>query len=72
METVTIGLGEIGRSLYEILRSTFDTYGYDVREEISPNKLETLPKSPFLHIAYPYLLLLGKSTLTAYGSSLRS
>jgi len=55
METVIIGLGEIGRPLYEILRSTFNTYGYDVREEISPNKLETLPKSPdFLHIAYPY------------------
>jgi len=31
METVIIGLGEIGRPLYEILRSTFDTYGYDVR-----------------------------------------
>jgi UDP-N-acetyl-D-mannosaminuronate dehydrogenase len=58
METViVIGLGEVGRPLYEILRSSesFDVYGYDLREDISPHGLGELPRGPdFLHICYPY------------------
>jgi UDP-N-acetyl-D-mannosaminuronate dehydrogenase len=55
--TIVIGLGEVGRPLYEILKSsnTYIVYGYDVRSEISPNKLDELPRdADFLHIAYPY------------------
>jgi len=42
METViVIGLGEVGRPLYETLKAsnTYVVYGYDVRSEISPSKL---------------------------------
>jgi len=58
METViVIGLGEVGRPLYEILKASnaYVVYGYDVRSDISPNKLEELPRNvDYLHIAYPY------------------
>jgi len=55
--TIVIGLGEVGGPLYEILKAsnTYMVYGYDVRSEISPNKLDELPRdADFLHIAYPY------------------
>ena len=54
---IVIGLGEVGRSLYEILKASnaYVVYGYDVRSDISPNKLEELPRNvDYLHIAYPY------------------
>jgi len=54
---IVIGLGEVGKPLYQILKAsnTFMVYGYDARSEISPNKLEELPgNADFLQIAYPY------------------
>jgi UDP-N-acetyl-D-mannosaminuronate dehydrogenase len=52
-----MGLGEVGKPLYEVMRSSsqFRVYGYDTREDISLCKLEELPKHPdYLHIAYPH------------------
>jgi len=44
---IFIGLGEVGKTLYEILKAsnTYMVYEYDVRSEISPNKLEELPRN---------------------------
>jgi len=56
-KVIIIGLGEVGKPLYEILKASnnYVVYGYDTRSEISPNKLEELPRnSDYLHITYPF------------------
>jgi len=63
---VVIGLGEVGKPLYELLRASnvFSVYGYDVRGEVSPYRFEELPRGPdYLHIAYPYSEHFIESTL---------
>jgi hypothetical protein len=54
---IVIGLGEVCKPLSKILKAsnTYMVYGYDARSEISPYKLEELPRNADpLHIAYPY------------------
>ncbi len=58
MEIVAvIGLGEVGRPLFEILSSYRDykVYGYDIRADATVHRLEEIPKNvDYLHIAFPY------------------
>ncbi|HDI02130.1 MAG TPA: GDP-mannose dehydrogenase, partial [Ignisphaera sp.] len=54
---VVIGLGEVGKALYEITRDTkvFDVYGFDVDHSKTIDSLEDIPKPiDYLHIAIPY------------------
>ena len=53
---LVIGLGEIGRPIYELLlESGYRTYGYDVSPSRTINKLSEIPEGiAFLHICYPY------------------
>ncbi len=58
MERVlVIGLGEVGRPLYELICECgkYKVYGYDIDESKSVNKLEEIPRAmDVLHIAFPY------------------
>ncbi len=51
-----IGLGEVGRPLYEILSEKFvDVYGYDSDRSKTIHELKAIPKPiEIMHIAYPY------------------
>ena len=51
-----IGLGEVGRPLYEILSEKFtDVYGYDSDRSKTVHELKAIPKPiEIMHIAYPY------------------
>ena len=51
-----IGLGEVGRPLYEILSEKFvDVYGYDSNRSKTIHELKAIPKPiEIMHIAYPY------------------
>ena len=51
-----IGLGEVGRPLYEILSEKFaDVYGYDSDRSKTIHELKAIPKPiEVMHIAYPY------------------
>ncbi|NPA97694.1 MAG: GDP-mannose dehydrogenase [Crenarchaeota archaeon] len=58
MERVlVIGLGEVGKPLYEIAKECgrFEVYGYDVDPSKSVDSLESIPKHiDYLHIAIPF------------------
>jgi UDP-N-acetyl-D-mannosaminuronate dehydrogenase len=64
---IVMGLGEVGKPLYEIIKASttiFSVYGYDIKDSISPYKLDELPKNPdYLHIAYPYSEYFVEDTL---------
>ena len=54
---LVVGLGEIGRPLYEIFSESrrFNVYGYDIDPSKSINEYDELPKPvDFLHIAIPF------------------
>jgi len=54
---LVIGLGEVGRPIYEIIKESgkFDVYGYDIDPNKSVDDLELIPSSlDYLHIAVPY------------------
>lgn len=54
---VVIGLGEVGRAIYHILKNSmkFDVYGYDTDPGKTANKYDEIPHPvDFLHIAFPY------------------
>jgi len=54
---LVIGLGEVGRPLYEILSEKFmNVYGYDSDRSKTIHELGAIPKSvEVVHIAYPYV-----------------
>jgi len=58
MESVIVlGLGEVGRPLYEIIRSSglYRVCGYDIRKDVSPCEFKDLPDDPdYIHVTYPY------------------
>lgn len=51
-----IGLGEVGKPLYEILKERFpQTYGYDIDASARIDELEDIPRGiEAAHIAYPF------------------
>ncbi len=54
---VVVGLGEVGRPLYEIIAESgkYEVYGYDVDKAKTIHGLNDIPKGiDFLHIAIPY------------------
>ena len=53
---LVIGLGEVGRPLYEILSESFaSVYGYDSDGSKTVHELEAVPKPvEVVHVAYPY------------------
>ena len=54
---LVIGLGEIGRPLYEIFSESrkFNVYGYDIDPSKSIDEYYELPRSvDFLHLAIPF------------------
>ena len=54
---LVVGLGEIGRPLYDIFSESkrFNVYGYDIDQSKSIDKYDELPKPvDFLHIAIPF------------------
>ena len=54
---LVIGLGEVGRAMYEIIDESgkYDVYGYDIDLSRSVNKLEEIPiPIDIIHICYPY------------------
>ena len=54
---LVVGLGEIGRPLYDIFSESkrFNVYGYDIDPSKSIDKYDELPKPvDFLHIAIPF------------------
>lgn len=57
VKVAVIGLGEVGYSLFNILKSSeeFEVYGYDINNKISRNQFNEIPRDiDFLHITYPY------------------
>ncbi|RLE89295.1 MAG: GDP-mannose dehydrogenase [Thermoprotei archaeon] len=56
-KALVVGLGEVGRPIYELLKGSgrYEVYGYDVDPSKTVNSLGAIPKSiEFLHIAFPY------------------
>ncbi len=55
MRIAVIGLGEVGRPIYEIaLERGFEVYGYDIDISKSANKIDEIPENlDALHIALP-------------------
>ncbi|MCS7111359.1 MAG: GDP-mannose dehydrogenase [Ignisphaera sp.] len=56
-KVVVIGLGEVGRAVYHILKSSmkYEIYGYDIDPSKTLNKYEELPQQvDLLHITFPY------------------
>jgi UDP-N-acetyl-D-mannosaminuronate dehydrogenase len=53
---VVIGLGEVGKPIYEILREGFpEVYGYDLDPSARVDELENIPTGvDAIHIAYPF------------------
>jgi len=54
---LVVGLGEIGRPLYEVFSESrrFNVYGYDIDQSKSIDKYDELPEPvDFLHIAIPF------------------
>lgn len=53
---VVIGLGEVGKPIYEILKERFaEVYGYDLNPSARVDELENIPTSiDVIHIAYPF------------------
>lgn len=53
---LVIGLGEVGRPLYELLAEKFPrTYGYDLNEVYTIHRIEDVEKPvDVVHIAYPF------------------
>jgi hypothetical protein len=54
---IVIGLGEISKPLYGILKisGVLEVYGYDIRSEVSPYKPAGLLRNPgYLHVVYLY------------------
>ena len=53
---VVIGLGEVGKPIYEILKESFaEVYGYDLNPSARVDELENIPTSiDVIHIAYPF------------------
>ncbi|NPA69175.1 MAG: GDP-mannose dehydrogenase [Crenarchaeota archaeon] len=57
MRVLVIGLGEVGRPLYEIIKecNKFEVYGYDIDPSRTVNKLEDVPRPvDYVHICIPY------------------
>jgi len=55
MQTLIVGMGEIGSSLYKILKTKYPTYGVDVRKELSTVDKKHIPeKIDVLHICIRY------------------
>ncbi|MEM2188791.1 MAG: GDP-mannose dehydrogenase [Nitrososphaerota archaeon] len=56
LRVVVIGLGEVGRPIYEILRERFpEVYGYDLDPSARVDELNDIPRGvDVLHIAYPF------------------
>ncbi|MEM1516161.1 MAG: GDP-mannose dehydrogenase [Thermofilum sp.] len=54
---LVVGLGEVGRAVYEILKESgkFEVFGYDIDPSRTLNKLEEVPRPVvYLHVAIPY------------------
>lgn len=56
-KVVVVGLGEVGRTLFDLLRESgkFDVYGFDIREEVMQKFGQTKPPSEVetMHICIP-------------------
>ncbi len=55
-KVLVVGLGEVGRPLFEIVRESgrFETYGYDVDPSKTVHRLEEIPeKVDYLHVCIP-------------------
>ncbi|QOJ79718.1 GDP-mannose dehydrogenase [Infirmifilum lucidum] len=54
---LVVGLGEVGRAVYEVARDSgrFEVYGYDVDTAKTTHRLEEIPRPvDILHVAIPY------------------
>ncbi|NPA23695.1 MAG: GDP-mannose dehydrogenase [Crenarchaeota archaeon] len=57
MRVLVVGLGEVGRPLYEIIRECdkFEVYGYDVDSSRTVDRIENIPRPvDYVHICVPY------------------
>ncbi len=55
-KVLVLGLGEVGRPIFEIIRESgkFEVYGYDVVPEKTIHKLEEIPQSvDYIHVCFP-------------------
>jgi hypothetical protein len=52
MQTVIVGMGEIGSAFYDVLRTKYEVYGYDVIEHKRQGKPRTF--CDIAHICIPY------------------
>lgn len=56
-KVLVIGLGEVGRPLYEVALESgkFDVYGYDLDPAKTVERLESIPRDlDFMHVVVPY------------------
>ncbi|MCL7393169.1 MAG: GDP-mannose dehydrogenase, partial [Thaumarchaeota archaeon] len=55
-EILVVGLGEVGRPLYDILSEKFsNVYGYDLDSSKTVDSIDDLkPPIGILHVAYPF------------------
>lgn len=54
---LVVGLGEVGKPIYELLVESgqYEVYGYDIDKSKTVNRLSDIPnKVDILHVAFPY------------------